>query len=153
MASFKDLSSLFAYVKTQIDESLQDDVAKTVKDTEIAQIDEKVYSSYSPIEYGRRGSSGGLGDKSNIVSTLEGVGELSVKNKTPSSPSTIHGGVSDNLADWVNDGAVNNIFSDYHYVWNDKRDFQQGTIEEIASSQKHKNALKNGLNKRNIKTN
>lgn len=131
---FKDIASALNYISGQIDKTLLTEVQKTVKQTEIKHINSVVYSSYSPVMYTRRMSGGGLSDESNMVGTLVGKNTLSVKNETPSSPSVVHGGVSNHLAQWVVSGMVKDIFHGqrrFDYPWTSERDFITPTVSEL----------------------
>lgn len=54
-------------LKPKIDSALSREVYQVVVDAEALAIDEKVYDTYRPLMYERRGDMGGLGDKGNII--------------------------------------------------------------------------------------
>lgn len=83
MATYKNFDELLAYLQKAVNDTLENEVADTVKQCMEQAIDVEVYSVYTPIKYDRRGDAGGLGDTGNINAALIEDGLLQVTNDTP----------------------------------------------------------------------
>ncbi|MEA4899403.1 MAG: hypothetical protein VB115_14335 [Christensenellaceae bacterium] len=148
MKAFKDLASLAAHLKKQINASLVEAVAPKVEKTMEHEIGSTVYDSYTPTEYARRGE---LGAAENIVSEEVGEGAVLVKSVAKSSPSVVDGSVSDQLPQWVSEG-VPDIFNSGGGPWSEPRDFVGATVERLKSEGEIKKSMAASLNARGIRT-
>lgn len=133
---FNNLNSLFGYIEDSVKETLKEDVAETVKENMAEEIQANVYNAYSPLYYKRRGSQGGLGDKSNMEAKVDGS-TLTVKNITP---------LDNGRTDWELDEIVCKGYGNMPFA----RDFCGGTKERLEENGDHIEALKYGLKKRGI---
>ena len=154
MPKFKSTSDLMAYIRKAVDVSLSTDVFKAVNDAEVEAINDVVYSGKFSGAYARRGSSGGLGDPSNIV-IVGGVatnGILAVKNITQPNPFLNGISASGGMAT-VNKDLPSVVESGYGYdYWKSShpRRFTQITIQNLIASGACTSALKQGLIKQGI---
>lgn len=67
MPEFRSFSKLEEFLKNAIQKAIKDEPPKTVKRTMRRHIEHDVYGEYSPKQYIRRGTDGGLADEDNIV--------------------------------------------------------------------------------------
>lgn len=67
----KNYSQLQKAIMKKAMNNIGDGLLDSVKDKMIPAIKETVYDVYSPIRYNRRMNNGGLGDRKNIVGTIE----------------------------------------------------------------------------------
>lgn len=150
MPAFKNLDSLFEYIQKKVDTTLKNEVYKTVKKEMLANIEEEIYQSYTPLVYDRRYKSGGLGDPKNIVCEVSN-GVLSVFNIAESSESWIDGTTSDDFIRWIEHGRVPMLWKGSPYPFMMPRPFLKTTKEMLEDNKKHIQALKSGLEKRGLK--
>lgn len=170
MPEFKTLKELEDFIKNAIKNSLSEEVFTVVQKTEQKNIQEKVYNAYRPkvypnIEAGinRRGYDGGLIADKNIVKTMVSDDTLQVTNETPPNPyarDQEQVSVNKSLADLIEFGeGGSDGNSHYDFIGEDEsaaylgaRPFTQSTINELATTGKHKKALKDGLLRQGIKS-
>lgn len=134
--TFKNLNSLCRHIEKQIQDTMVNEVADTVKDNMAEAVHTSVYDAYSPQYYNRRMNNGGLSDTQNMeVSEIQNG--ISVHNAAP-----LDNGRNDyNLDEIIVYGLGNQPF---------ERDFYAETAERLQENQEHTEALKQGLKKRGI---
>lgn len=134
--TFKNLNSLCRHIEKQIQDTMVNEVADTVKDNMTEAVHTSVYDAYSPQYYNRRMNNGGLSDTHNMEVT-EIKNGISVHNAAP-----LDNGRNDyNLDEIIVYGLGNQPF---------ERDFYAETAERLSENQEHTEALKQGLKKRGI---
>ncbi len=134
--TFKNLNSLCRHIEKQIQDTMVNEVADTVKDNMTEAVHTSVYDAYSPQYYNRRMNNGGLSDTQNMEVT-EIQNGISVHNATP-----LDNGRNDySLDEIIVYGLGNQPF---------ERDFYAETVERLQENQEHTEALKQGLKKRGI---
>lgn len=134
--TFKNLNSLCRHIEKQIQDTMVNEVADTVKDNMTEAVHTSVYDAYSPQYYNRRMNNGGLSDTHNMEVT-EIQNGISVHNAAP-----LDNGRNDyNLDEIIVYGLGNQPF---------ERDFYAETAERLQENQEHMEALKQGLKKRGI---
>lgn len=134
--TFKNLNSLCRHIEKQIQDTMVNEVADTVKDNMTEAVHTSVYDAYSPQYYNRRMNNGGLSDTHNMEVT-EIKNGISVHNATP-----LDNGRNDySLDEIIVYGLGNQPF---------ERDFYAETAERLQENQEHMEALKQGLKKRGI---
>ena len=147
---YDDIDMLLNDIKSDIEETLMNEVLDEIKDIELKHVEEDVFSVYSPKIYERRGSgAGGINDPDNIVGEVNNM-QLEVDNVTQfnNAYGTFNRGVG--LATLINDGeSRNGFYYDYDGEFTQSRPFIDNTIEEIEKTDSVENALANGLRKRN----
>ena len=150
MPNFTSVKELKAYVQNAINDTLEHEVAEVATEALLYNIDKVVYD-YTPVMYQRR-ESGGLGSEESVKTALVGNGTLEVESSAESSPSVVHGGVSDELASWIINGDVPNIFNDRGdtYPWNYPRDYISETVEDPDTTRMIKDAINAGLKRHGI---
>ena len=150
MAQFNSLKSLEAYIKKQINESLNDDVANTVKTTISEEVENTVYAAGHPVVYQRRGAyegTGGLGDINEMTHKVYN-GVLTV---TDDAEAYYDG---DNGLDG-NKSLAENIewgYGDRESWYNQGRPFIENSKDKLLDEERHISAMKRGLEKRGIDT-
>lgn len=157
MPRIKNWSDLQGRLRKAVAAALVDDVAKVVKETELAHIRADVLDSYTPVEYPRR-QTGGIDDPQNLVSYLSGPGTLVVENRTPFSSSPPSANSGGELAGLIECGDGWNGYR-YEYPqeggadpYNKPRPFLQNTRDDLSLNRQHLAALRQGLTKRGVKT-
>lgn len=133
-------------LKSNIEETLLDEVLDEVKEIELRHIEQDVLV-YSPKIYKRR-SNGGISDPDNIVGEVNNM-ELEVENVTRFNDDygTYNHGTG--LADLINEGNNRNgYFYDYSGEFEQPRPFLENTEEEIERGSSVENALSKGLKRR-----
>ena len=124
------------HIEKQIQDTMVNEVADTVKDNMAEAVHTSVYDAYSPQYYNRRMNNGGLSDTHNMEVT-EIKNGISVHNAAP-----LDNGHNDyNLDEIIVYGLGNQPF---------ERDFYAETAERLQENQEHTEALKQGLKKRGI---
>lgn len=124
------------HIEKQIQDTMVNEVADTVKDNMTEAVHTSVYDAYSPQYYNRRMNNGGLSDTHNMEVT-EIKNGISVHNAAP-----LDNGRNDyNLDEIIVYGLGNQPF---------ERDFYAKTVERLQENQEHTEALKQGLKKRGI---
>lgn len=89
MPSFNSLNELNAYILSKVQKATEISVANDVKQLESKNVNDIVYSSYSPRMYERDMLEGGLADTDNMhhdIATGINSVELTVENKTLNNP-------------------------------------------------------------------
>lgn len=145
---YDDIDILLKDLKSDIEDTLRDEVFDEVKRTELRHIEEDVLSIYSPQIYKRR-VVGGIDDSDNIVGEVHNM-QLEVDNITEFNDDygTYNHGIG--LADLINDGeGKSGFFYDYQGEFEKARAFIDNTIDEIEQTDSVENALAKGLKKRN----
>lgn len=135
--TFKNLNSLCRHIEKQIQDTMVNEVADTVKDNMAEAVQTSVYDAYSPQYYKRRMNNGGLSDTQNMEVT-EIQNGISVHDAAP-----LDNGRNDYSLD---DIIVNRGVLGYPHG----RDFYAETAERLSENQEHTEALKQGLKKRGI---
>lgn len=160
MATFNNLKGLLKHVSKQVEASLKDEVADTVRFEEQKQIENVVYDSYPyPYVYERRRfNDGGLQDIDVMVAEIQRIPDgvvLSIVNLAKGQDQE-----DLYLAPLVEYGHDNG-HGYYQYPYNQddtawkflqSRPFTAATIEALQRSKKHVKSLKEGLKKRGIKS-
>lgn len=135
---FNNINSLLDHIKNNVKQTLKEDVADIVKENMAEEIQTNVYNAYHPMFYERRGTQGGLGDKSNMEAKVEETA-LTVKNTTP-----LDNGKTN---DWELDEIVCKGYGNMPFA----RDFYGGTKERLEENGDHIEALRYGLKNRGYK--
>lgn len=135
--TFKNLNSLCRHIEKQIQATMVNEVADTVKDNMTEAVHTSVYDAYSPQYYNRRMNNGGLSDTHNMEVT-EIQNGISVHNATP-------------LDNGRNDYSLDDIIVNRGVLgYPQSRDFYAETADKLQENQEHTEALKQGLKKRGI---
>lgn len=145
--SYDDIDELLNDIRSDIEETLKDEVFDEVRDIELEYIEHDVLSVYTPKIYERR-TAGGIDDPKNIVGYVKDM-QLSVDNITQfdTGYGTKHRGTG--LAQLINEGdSFNGYFYDYPGEFNQPRPFLDHTILEVEQSNRVENALEKGMRKR-----
>lgn len=145
MPTYKTLSEAMAYIQKAIEDVLHNEVFEKVKEVELSHITSDVYGAYpKPKMYSRR-KSGGFSDPNNIQDVGGGL-VLEVVNNTPPNPDGSPPPTTDkDLAQVIESG------SGYDYFSPGARPYHENTINDLAGSGAHVDALKTGLLKKGIK--
>lgn len=145
---YDDVDILLKDLKSDIEDTLMDEVLDEVKNIEIEHIEQDVFSVYSPSIYERR-STDGIDDPNNIVGEVRGL-QLEVDNVAEFNNDYGTYNRGRGLADLVNDGeGKSGYYYDYPGEFERERPFIDNTIEEIQKTDSVENALAKGLKKRN----
>ncbi len=135
--TFKNLNSLCRHIEKQIQDTMVNEVADTVKDNMTEAVHTSVYDAYSPQYYNRRMNNGGLSDTQNMEVT-EIQNGISVHNAAP-------------LDNGRNDYDLDDIIVNRGVLgYPQGRDFYAETAERLQENQEHTETLKQGLKKRGI---
>lgn len=149
-------------LKPKIDSALSREVYQVVVDVEAFSIDEKVYDTYRPLMYERRGDMGGLADKGNII--MKGGkatnGVLRVINITDPNPGgTLNRDrvtVGKSLPELIEYGNNNRWGYKYNFqskgAYMNPRPFTEATIRHLRYVGSHVLALQNGLKRQGVKS-
>lgn len=146
--TYDNIDTLLKDLKSDIEDTLMDEVLDEVRNIEIEHVEEDVFSVYSPSIYKRR-MNDGLDDPSNIVGEVRDL-QLEVDNITEfnNDYGTYNRGIG--LAALINDGeGRSGFFYDYPGEFERPRPFIDNTIEEIEQTNSVESALAKGLKKRN----
>jgi hypothetical protein len=150
--TFSKWSDLEKQLKAKVSETLQKEVFEEIRDVEIENINDIVYSVYEPNVYKRRGSSGGIGDRENIQKNMVDDLTMEVTNDTPANLK--HKGTDKPLDILIERGHGNPYRYDYpsdgEYM--KPRKFTEATINDLKQNKQHIKALKEGLKKRGLST-
>lgn len=145
---YDDVDVLLRDLKSDIEDTLANEVLDEVKNIELRHIEEDVLSIYSPKIYQRR-DMGGIDDPDNIIGEVHNM-QLEVDNVTEFNDDygTYNHGTG--LADLINDGeSRNGFYYDYPGEFTKPRPFIDNTIDEIEHTDSVEDALAKGLKKRN----
>lgn len=137
MPTFSSLKEMEKYIEIQLQDTMEKEVAETVKDNMHEAIQTSVYGMYSPTYYHRRYDNGGLGDinKMDITPIENGI---EIKDNAP-------------LDNDRNDYALDDIIVNRGVLgYPQGRDFYEATADRLNKNKEHIIALKNGLKKRGI---
>lgn len=145
---YDDVIALLNDLKSDIEDTLADEVLDEVRDIELFHIEQDVFRSYSPKIYERR-RVGGIDDPSNIIGEIRDM-ELEVDNIAEFNDDYFTYNHGQRLADLINDGeGKSGYYYDYPGEFERERPFIDNTIEEIQKTDSVENALTKGLKKRN----
>lgn len=150
----KSLKELRKIVEKAIDDSLENEVFEATRSEEIKSIETDVFEVYTPAMYERRDADG-IDNEKNMVHDEVKNGTIKIENITEFNP----GYKTANL------GAGLPVLIEYghggkHYYYDypssdefcDPRPFINNTRKRLKKFGKHKEALKIGLKRNNIKT-
>lgn len=150
----KSLKELRKAVEKAIDNSLENEVFEVVRSEEIKSIETDVFAVYTPEIYERR-AFGGINDEENITHDTVKNGTIKIENITEFNQEYKTANEGPELAVLIEYGHGN---KDYYYDYPssndfcDPRPFISNTRKRLKKSGKHKEALKIGLKRNNIKT-
>ena len=145
--SYDDIDELLNDIRSDIEDTLKDEVFEEVRDIELEYIERDVLSAYMPKIYERR-TSGGIDDPRNIVGYVKDM-LLSVDNITPFNTGYGTKKRGTGLAQLINEGdSFNGYFYDYPGEFNQPRPFLDNTILEVEKTDRVENALEKGMRKR-----
>ena len=131
---FNNLNDLFKKIENDIQDTMINEVAENVKDEMIDAVQTSVYSVYDPVEYIRRYGDGGLGARENIkVDEIDNG--IMLKDIAP---------LDNGRTDYALDDIVVNGMGYMPYP----RDFYSECAEQLKTSEKHVEALKQGLKRK-----
>lgn len=155
--SFSNWGQLEQYLKKQIDETLNQEVARQVKEEIQTTVSTEVYGAGSPVKYERRGGNdyggmgnpigtGSLGDVNEMDHQVKN-GELTVVNNAERNTKYKFAGIGYDL----NKSLAFNI--EYGYGAKDKwfnqaRPFMSEAVKNMKETKSHVDAMKDGLEKR-----
>ena len=146
--TYDNTDTLLKDLKSDIEDTLMDEVLDEVKNIEIEHVEEDVFSVYSPSIYKRR-SNDGLDDPSNIIGEVHDM-QLEVDNITEFNDDYGTYNHGRGLADLINDGeGRSGFFYDYTGRFERPRPFIDNSIEEIEQTDSVEKALVKGLKRRN----
>lgn len=142
---FNNLSAMYAYIQEQLNDTLTEEVAETVKEEWSNSVREVVYASGTPIQYERRNfENGSLGDINSMSGLLVGNGILEVTNNAEAqSP----------LSGISLSGLIEGGYGTRDTWYNEPREVVERTREELSQSGKVDEAIRVGLQKRGITAN
>ncbi|MBQ2870702.1 hypothetical protein IJE86_03255 [bacterium] len=150
----KSLKELRKAVEKAIDNSLENEVFEVVGGEEIKSIETDVFAVYTPEIYERR-AFGGIDDEENITHDTVKNGTIKIENITEFNQGYETANKGPELAVLIEYGHGG---KDYYYDYPssdefcDPRPFINNTRKRLKKSSKHKEALKIGLKRNNIKT-
>lgn len=150
----KSLKELRKAVEKAIDNSLENEVFEVVRSEEIKSIETDVFAVYTPKIYERR-AFGGIDDEENITHDTVKNGTIKIENITEFNQEYKTANEGPELAVLIEYGHGNkDYYYDYpsSYDFCDPRPFISNTRKRLKKSGKHKEALKIGLKRNNIKT-
>lgn len=143
--TFKSWSEIESYLKKQIDDVLNNEVANVVKDQIIESVDEVVYDAGEPVYYQRRGfgdGSLGLGGRSQMEHTVSN-GLLEVIDNAKAQKGWDNG---KSLAENIEYG-----YGDKYQWYNQPRPFIEHARESLKKNKNHVEMMEEGLEKRGLK--
>ena len=150
----KSLKELRKAVEKAIDNSLENEVFEVLRGEEIKSIETDVFAVYTPEIYERR-AFGGIDDEENITHDTVKNGTIKIENITEFNQGYETANKGPELAVLIEYGHGG---KDYYYDYPssdefcDPRPFINNTRKRLKKSGKHKEALKIGLKRNNIKT-
>ena len=128
------LDALLDRIEKDIRSTLENEVAETVKDDMQAAIQNGVYNAYAPKQYSRRKEKGGMLDRKNIESRIDGD-TLTVRDVAP---------LDNGRTDYALDEIVVNGLGNMPFP----RDFYSECKDKLETTVDHVEAMKRGLKKR-----
>ena len=150
----KSLKELRKAVEKAIDNSLENEVFEVVRSEEIKSIETDVFAVYTPEIYERR-AFGGFNEEENITHDTVKNGTIKIENITEFNQEYKTANEGPELAVLIEYGHGN---KDYYYDYPSSDDFCaprpfiSNTRKRLKKSGKHKETLKIGLKRNNIKT-
>ena len=137
---YDDIDRLLSDLKSDIEDTLMNEVLDEVKEIELKHVQEDVFAVYNPKVYRRRAVDG-IDDPDNIQGTVNNM-ELEVEHLAEFTDwrGVAKRGVG--LAEFVND-------YDYPGIIDRNRPYIDNTVEEIEKTDSVENVLAQGLRKRN----
>lgn len=150
----KSLKELRKVVEKAIDNSLENEVFEVVRGEEIKSIETDVFEVYTPAMYERRDADG-IDNEKNMVHDEVKNGTIKIENITEFNPGYKTANLGAGLPVLIEYGHGGKHYY-YDYPCSDEfcdpRPFIANTRERLKKSGKHKEALKIGLKRNNIKT-
>lgn len=150
MANFKSFQDLAVFLMNEATDVYEEIMADAIKEELQDRIQEKIYDKYSPSHYRRRGENGGLLDKDNMIVDVVHHGEtilLNITNITPpSNPKDKQLDSDKSLLENLEDG-----YGSKSYAWNQPRPLGKFTEWHFIRSDKYKELLANGLEKKKFR--
>lgn len=131
---FNNLNDLFKQIEADLQDTMAKEVAETVKDSMQTAIQNGVYNAYSPKQYSRRKENGGMLDRKNIESHMDG-NTLTVRDIAP---------LDNGRTDYALDDIVVNGLGYMPFP----RDYYSECAEKLETTGDHVEALKRGMKKR-----
>ena len=128
------LDALLDRIEKDIRSTLENEVAETVKDDMQTAIQNGVYNAYTPKQYSRRKEKGGMLDRKNIESRIDGD-TLTVRDVAP---------LDNGRTDYALDEIVVNGLGNMPFP----RDYYSECAEILETTGDHIEAMKRGLKKR-----
>ena len=142
--NFNSIDELIKYVKVQIDDTLDKEVADGVMDEIIMSVDSTVYGAGDPVMYDRRGlspTSQGLGGRTQMHHTVDdGVLEV-IDDAQPSNPWDTDLSLAENIEYGYGDASKREW-------WNQPRPFIEDARDNMENDKYHVEKMKEGLEKR-----
>ena len=131
---FNNLNDLFNHIEADIQDTMVNEVAETVKEEMVIAVETSVYRVYDPVQYNRRYGNGGLGARENMH-VEEIPNGISVRDIAP---------LDNGRTDCALDDIVVNGLGRMPFP----RDFYSECEEQLFLNENHKEALKQGLKNR-----
>lgn len=131
---FKNLNDLFNHIEADIQDTMVNEVAETVKEEMVIAVETSVYRVYAPVQYNRRYGNGGLGARENMH-VEEIPNGIYVRDIAP---------LDNGRTDYALDDIVVNGLGRMPFP----RDFYSECEEQLFLNENHKEALKQGLKNR-----
>lgn len=131
---FNNLNDLFNHIEADIQDTMVNEVAETVKEEMVIAVETSVYRVYDPVQYNRRYGNGGLGARENMH--IEEIPNgIYVRDIAP---------LDNGRTDYALDDIVVNGLGRMPFP----RDFYSECEEQLFLNENHKEALKQGLKNR-----
>ena len=135
--TFNNLNDLLKHIEQDVNDTLENEVAETVKDDLLVSIHNDVYAAYSPEHYKRRMVNGGFSDRSNLEATVyDGV--LKVRDVAP---------LDNGRTDYALDDIIIHGYGNQPFA----RDYISRTEERLRDTKDHVEAMKQGLQEKGYK--
>ena len=131
---FNNLNDLFNHIEADIQDTMVNEVAETVKEEMVIAVETSVYRVYDPVQYNRRYGNGGLGARENMH-VEEIPNGIYVRDIAP---------LDNGRTDYALDDIVVNGLGRMPFP----RDFYSQCEEQLFLNENHKEALKQGLKNR-----
>lgn len=131
---FNNLNDLFNHIEADIQDTMVNEVAETVKEEMVIAVETSVYRVYDPVQYNRRYGNGGLGARENMH-VEEIPNGIYVRDIAP---------LDNGRTDYALDDIVVNGLGRMPFP----RDFYSECEEQLLLNENHKEALKQGLKNR-----
>lgn len=157
--SFSNWKDIEVYLRKHIDDTLNNEVAKSVKEQVMVAVDEAVYQSGSPAVYKRRGGNdyGGMGNPigsgsladQNQMNHIVNNGELVVTNDAERNKDYKFAGIGYDTNKSLTENIVEG-YGDRSRWYNQPRDFMEEARENLRRDKYHVEAMKIGLKKRGL---